>query len=441
MDLLISFGLFMAAMLLSLSAGISMVVPLLLGLAAFFCVALRRGFAPGRVLRMCVRGMWESSVVAVIMLLIGCLTSLWRQSGTIAYFTYHGVRLIPSEIFVLAAFALSALMSYALGTSFGVAATMGVILLTIARSSGVSTALVGGAVMSGLYIGDRGSPAASSASLVANETHTSVTANIRLMLPSSLLPMALCAGLYLVLSLFSRPERVDTQLLDAFAGEFHLSPWCLAPTLLLLALAFAGMKIKYVMLINLAFSLVLTALVQGRGAGEMLEMMVLGYAPRDPRLQEILSGGGLVSMLEVVALLFLSSGCAGIFEGTAMLRSVEGALRRLGGRIGRFPTMVLTSLMACAVFCNQTIGVIMCRQCMAASYADSAQGRTELMLDIENSVIVLAGLVPWCIASSVPLRTMGCGLSALPFAAYLYLLPLCWYFKTRTSQTPRPVAA
>ena len=434
MDLLLSFAAFLAAMLLSLTSGVSMIFPLLVGLAGFSVVALRRGFAPGRVARMCARGMWESSVVAVVMLLIGCLTSLWRQSGTIAYFTYHGVRLIPSEIFVLAAFVLSGVMSYALGTSFGVAATMGVILLTIARSSGVSTALVGGAVMSGLYIGDRGSPAASSASLVANETHTLVTDNIRRMLPSSLLPMGLCAALYLALSMFSRPEQVDSQLLQAFAGEFKLSAWCLVPTLLLLALAFGGMKIKVVMLINIAFSVVLTVVLQEKDLFNVLKMMILGYAPQDGRLEGVLSGGGLFSMLEVVALLFLSSGCAGIFEGTGMLRGVESALEKLSGRVGRFPAMVLTSLGVCAVFCNQTIGIIMCRQCMEGNYADTPQGRVELMLDIENSVVVLAGMVPWCIASSVPLSTMGCGWTALPFAAYLYLLPLCWYLRGKSTQ-------
>ena len=133
------------------------------------------------------------------MLLIGCLTSLWRQSGTIAYFTYYGVRLIPPQAFILAAFVLSALMSYALGTSFGVAATIGVILMTIARASGVSTVIAGGAILSGVYFGDRGSPAASSASLVANETGTDASQNFRRMMPSALLPLGLCVLIYAAL--------------------------------------------------------------------------------------------------------------------------------------------------------------------------------------------------------------------------------------------------
>lgn len=431
MDLFFAFAAFMAAMFASLLSGISMILPLALGLAAFTLVALRRGFAPGRVAGMCLRGMRGSLIVVLVMLLIGCLTSLWRQTGTIAYFTYYGVRLIPPEIFVLAAFLLTSLMSYALGTSFGVAGTMGVILMTIARASGASVALVGGAIVSGLYFGDRGSPAASSASLVANETRTDAGRNIKWMFRSSLLPMGLCALLYAALSRFSRPDSVDLALVERFGQEFALSPWCLLPTALMLILAFAGMKIKYVLGINILVSIALTALLQGASLPDILRMTALGYAPRSADLMPILSGGGIVSMLEIVALLLLSSGCAGIFEGTRMLSSIEGALRKLSGRIGRFPAMIVASLLACAVFCNQTIGVIMCRQCMGPNYAATPEGRVELMQDIENSVILLAGLVPWCIACSVPLRMLGCGLSALPFAFYLYLLPLCWQLTLR----------
>ena len=431
MELLLCFALFVAAMALSLSCGVTMILPLIVGLLAFGALALRRGFSLRAILGMVGHGMWSSRMVVVIMLLIGCLTSLWRQSGTIAYFTYYGVRLIPPQAFILAAFVLSALMSYALGTSFGVAATIGVILMTIARASGVSTVIAGGAILSGVYFGDRGSPAASSASLVANETGTDASQNFKRMMPSALLPLGLCVLIYAALSLWNRPGAVDSALLTRFEGEFALSLWCLLPTCLLLALAFAGMKIKYVMAIDILASLVLTLVLQKTTLMDALRMMLLGYAPADPELSAILSGGGVASMLQIVCILLLSSGCSGIFEGTQMLSSVEGALRRLCGRIGRFPAMVLTSIATACVFCNQTIGIIMCRQCMGGNYPDTEQGRIELMLDIENSVVTLSGLVPWCIACSVPMGMLGLDVRSLPFACFLYLIPLCWQLQLR----------
>jgi len=434
MDLAVSFAIFLAAMFKGLTLGVSMIVPLLVGMIVFSCVALKRGFNLKSVLKMALRGAWEARFVVIILFLIGCLTSLWRQSGTIAYFTYHGIKLIPQSIFILAAFLLSALMSYALGTSFGVAGTIGVILMTIARASGVSTVIAGGAIMSGIYFGDRGSPAASSASLVAHETGTDVSRNFKLMLPSSLLPMAICAALYGLLSLFTRPESMDMSLLKGFEGEFRLSAWCLTPTILLLALAFCGMKIKYVMMINIVYSAVLTVFLQGFSAADVIGMTIWGYVPRDASLSGILSGGGIYSMLEVNGILLISSAFSGIFEETKMLSSVESAFAGLSRKIGRFGAMIVSAFAVCAVFCNQTIGIIMCRQCMGGNYGASEEEKKEMMLDMENSVITIAGLVPWCIASSVPLRMLGCDIRSLPLAAYLYLLPLFWFLKRKREE-------
>ena len=110
-----------------------------------------------------------------------------------------------------------------------------------------------------------------------------------------------------------------------------------------------------------------------------------------------------------------------------MLDSVERVFEKLSSRLGRFPAMVAASVSVCAVFCNQTVGAMMCAQLMGGRYGDAPDERTAMMLDMENSVITIAGLVPWCIACSVPVRLLDCGMAAVPFAAYLYLTPICWY--------------
>ena len=434
MELGLAFIVFMAAMISCLSLGLTMILPLAIGLSAFALVALKRKYELNSIVKMALKGMRDSLVVIIVMLLIGCLTSLWRQCGTIACFTYHGVKLIPPRIFIFSAFALTSLMSYALGTSFGTAGAIGVILMTIARANGISTALTGGAILSGLYFGDRGSPAASSASLVANETHTEVSENFKRMLPSSVLPMAICAVFYLAVSLFVKSGQVELTLLHDFEAEFNLTPLCLLPTVLMLVLAFAGMKITRVMAIDIVFSFALTPILQKTSILQVLKMTVTGYTPANSALNATLAGGGIASMLEVSAILLLSSGCSGIFEGTGMLSSVEAVFARISEKFGRFTAMIAASVTMCAVFCNQTIGIMMCRQVMGKCYPETKEGRRELMLDIENSVVVIAGLVPWCIACSVPLKMLGLNESALPFAMYLYLIPICHFFKTRLKQ-------
>ena len=52
-------------------------------------------------------------------------------------------------------------------------------------------------------------------------------------------------------------------------------------------------------------------------------------------------------------------------------------------------------------------------------------------MDIANSGVMIAGLIPWSIALTVPLTMLGVGLEAVPYAALLYLTPLCYLFTKR----------
>ena len=72
------------------------------------------------------------------------------------------------------------------------------------------------------------------------------------------------------------------------------------------------------------------------------------------------------------------------------------------------------------ISCNQTLAIMMAHQLsrkLNQSAADHA-------LDIEDSVVLVAGLVPWSIAGGVPLASMGAPLSSMALAVFLYAVPL-----------------
>lgn len=424
MDLAIVFAVFAAAMAVSLKTGLSMIWPLLAGLVLFSGLALRRGMTFKRLLALCKGSLSDSFIVVGILLIIGCLTGMWRQSGTIAYFVAKGVSVIPPRFFIPAAFLLSAIMSYAIGTSFGVTATAGVILMSISRAGGVDPVLTAGAILSGVYVGDRGSPASSSANLVAVLTHTDMRDNVRKMLRSSLVPFAACCVFYFIISL-NNPMRIpETDVTAAFEDEFVLSPVCLIPAAIMIVLPFTGLKIKVSMCISLAVSVIIALFVQKAGLIDCARAILLGYRAETAELDAMLSGGGIVSMAEVSAILLVSGTYGAIFRGAELLLPVKRALSALAGRIGRYPVMLSISAGVCMLFCNQTISAIMLSNLSDDLYGDTEAERKNKMLDMENSVILVAGLVPWCIACSVPLAMMGVDARAVPFAFYLWLLPL-----------------
>ena len=144
--MILCFALFLAGVVLCLLTGHQLVWALLLGLALFFLLGLRRGFLPRSLAAMAWAKGRESLIVVPVLLLIGTVTALWRSSGTIAFFLYYGLRGITPSSFILMAFLLSAALSFALGTSYGVTGTAGVVLITLARSGNVDLAITAGAI-------------------------------------------------------------------------------------------------------------------------------------------------------------------------------------------------------------------------------------------------------------------------------------------------------
>lgn len=58
----------------------------------------------------------------------------------------------------------------------------------------------------------------------------------------------------------------------------------------------------------------------------------------------------------------------------------------------------------------------LCRQLVA--------DKSKMALNLEDTAVVVAALVPWSIACAVPLASIGAPPASIAFACFLYLLPL-----------------
>ena len=197
------------------------------------------------------------------------------------------------------------------------------------------------------------------------------------------------------------------------------------------ALTLLNIPVKWAMAASAVTAFLLTVFLQHLPVWEVFRTAFLGYSPAQPALRGILSGGGLVSMAMTSAVVLLTSLYAGILDGIDALAPAEGAVERLAERAGLFPATILVSVAIVMVFCNQSVMVLMDEQLLAKSYEKSGASRQELAIDIANSGVTMAGLIPWSIAISVPLSMLGVGLEAIPWCALLYLIPLCYLFTKR----------
>lgn len=425
MDLVISFVIFIGAMIGCIATGYTMVIALFAGLITFAVTGCHRGHTLKSVASMGWDGLKDAFVVIEIMFIIGFITAVWRSGGTIAFFVYYGIKLITPGLFLIITFVLCCLLSYALGTSFGVAGTVGVIFIALARAGGVNEILTAGVVMSGIYFGDRGSPVSSSAILVAAITKTDLLGNVKRMAKSGLIPLLLTFGIYVVLSFLNPVHTVDQSFLHTLETEFSVSLWCVLPAVCMIVLPLLKVQVVTAMIASIVTGGLISIFVQHMEVAELLKALIFGYEA-EGSLATVMNGGGMVSMIEIVCIVALSSTYSGIFAGTDLLGSLQEKMLPVMKKTGRFGTMVIMSFVFLGIFCNQTIASMMCSDFLKKPYEQLGSDREELALDLENSVILLAGTVPWAIACTVPLGFMQVGYGAIPWSLYLYMVPLCY---------------
>ena len=402
-------------------AGIPILAALALGYLIFFAYTLSRGYTVRDIFGMSWKGIKTAKNILITFLLIGMLTALWRAAGTIPAIICYTIHFIKPSVFLLMVFLLNSLVSVLTGTSFGTAATVGVVCAMMGSVLSVSPWLCGGAILSGIFFGDRCSPVSTSALLVSELTETSIYRNIRNMVRSALIPFVLVCILYTMVGMRTSHTQELPDLTGVFHQEFRIVWWTLLPALVILTLSVAQLGVKISMLASIAVALVLCVWIQGMPLMELPHILIFGFHSENAEIASMLDGGGIVSMLRVGAIVCLSSSYSGIFEKTGILDGIQTTVESLVQKTFPFLAILLTSAAASAIACNQTLAIMLTQQLCARTERD----KERFANDLEDSVVILAPMIPWSIAGAVPLTAVGAPQSSILFAFFLYLLPLC----------------
>ena len=403
---------------------LSIVLALLIGLFLFSVYARLKGHSLKAIGRMIIDGAKTSKNILIVFSLVGVLTALWRDSGTIPTIIAYTVDLINPKSFIFMTFLLCCLVSFLIGTSFGSAATMGVICVTMGTAMGADPVLTGGAMLSGVLFGDRCSPVSTSALLVSELTGTNIYENIKRMFITAAIPFTVTSLIYIAAGFFGHTGETETDIVSLFAKEVTITPLALIPAAVILILAFFKVKTRYSMLCSIIAAFFVSLFVQKTEISELIRFMVTGYKATLPELSSMLDGGGLTSMVRVVLIVCISSAYSGIFNATGMLTSLISRLEGLADKTGSFAVTVFVSVFTSAVSCNQTLAIILSDSLCSKLEKDKKQ----FAIDLENSVVVIAPLIPWSIAGAVPITSAGAPAASLLTAFYLYLLPLYYLF-------------
>lgn len=398
--------LFCLALLVCIVLGTNILYALLAGLVIFTLYGKKQGFSWKELGKMIYSGVKTSASVLLVFPLIGILTAFWRSCGTLPFIICCAVDLIRPEILLLMTFLLNCGVSMLTGTAFGTAATMGTICVSVGISMGMDPVLLGGAMLSGVYFGDRCSPVSTSALLVSELTETNIYDNIKRMLKTALVPFLLSCGVYAALGMVKNGSGAAGELWSLYGREMTLHWVMCLPAVLILILSVLRVNVKKAMSVSILAAVVLCIFLRHLDAVTILKTAILGYTASDA-------------------------------EVGAMLNGLCGRVTALRDKTSPYASMLLTAVLASLLACNQTLTIILTHQLCAPSQKD----KEEFAINLENSAVVVAPLIPWSIAGATPLSTVGAPMTGMAFACFLYILPLCELVRRTAQQRAAKKAA
>jgi NhaC family Na+:H+ antiporter len=189
--------------------------------------------------------------------------------------------------------------------------------------------------------------------------------------------------------------------------------------------------------VSIGIGLILGIFFQGYSFFKLMKFVLLGFS-LEPRmnLSEVLTGGGIFSMLRVSIVVILSTSLSGLITGTKTLATVEKIINKASSRSRLFLGTITVGVASAAFGCTQTLAILMTHQLVKEKYQQQLDNY-QLATDIENTAVVLSPLIPWNIAGLVPATILMTDSGFIPYAVYLYLIPLLnWVqFKVLESKT------
>ena len=376
----------------------------------------------------------------LILLLIGSLAGTWLLSGIVPAMIYYGLKIIHPVIFLFAACLVSAIVSMATGSSWTTVATLGVAMMGIGVTLGYHEGLVGGAIISGAYFGDKMSPLSDTTNLAPAMAGTDLFTHIRYMTLTTFPTMSITLIIFLIIGFRTNTTGSVTdmeEVLSAIDMSFNINlilflvpalvifliirkvsplPALLAGTLLgaVFALIFQPGVIHHVSgIANNSFKSAYIGLMKAM-------YTTISVETPNEQVNELLTTGGMAGMLNTIWLIISAMIYGGIMDAAGFLERITKSIilfsKSTGGLIASTTgTCVFFNLTAS----DQYLAIVVPGRMFASTYEKRGLAPENLSRTLEDSGTVTSVLIPW--------NTCGAYQSSVLGVATITYLPYCFF--------------
>ena len=375
------------------------------------------------------KGIKECSSIFIIIMLMGATISVWLSSGIVPSLIYYGFSYMKGINFILAAFLSTMVISYVMGTACGTLSTIGIAFLGIGKGLMIPVPMLLGAIVSGSFIADKIAPISSLTNLTIQMTGTSykeyAKASLKTLMPS----VVLSAIIYYFLgnAYGGGADLSAIQEYQNFIGKsFVISPLLTLFPIFVVILAFSGIRTIYNMSLSVGAASLITLFLQRESIVTLIKSILWGYKANTGMIQldSLISGGGVMPMIEVVFIVMGSVTLSSLFEAANLLKPMTDFFYKKGDK--KYALIAKTGILSILlniITCDQTVGILIPAKFGAEKFDEAGLDRSILARTISDTGTIIAPLLPWNVNALIIYGITG--ISAVSYGLYGVLCYIC----------------
>ena len=357
----------------------------------------------------------STSGALLILLMVGALSGTWLVSGIIPTMIYYGIQLLNPTFFLVASVLICAIISIATGSSWTTSATVGIALIGIGDTLGISLGMTAGAVLSGAYFGDKMSPLSDTTNLAPAMAGAELFDHIKYMAITTVPTFVITLFLFLIIGFNIEINGTPdiSNKLEAIDQAFNISPWLLLVPMMVVILIVKKTPPLVALLTGTLLAALASILAQPQILMSIAESEIFNFETAykgvmqsitvdtavetsSTELNDLFSSGGMKGMMGTIWLIICAMVFGGVMDAIGALSKISKALLTLASStFGLFASTVASCLALNVTASDQYLALVVPGKMFKKAYEDKGLAPENLSRTLEDSGTVTSVLVPW----------------------------------------------
>ena len=357
----------------------------------------------------------STSGALLILLMVGALSGTWLVSGIIPTMIYYGLQLLNPTFFLVASVLICAIISIATGSSWTTSATVGIALMGIGDTLGISLGMTAGAVLSGSYFGDKMSPLSDTTNLAPAMAGAELFDHIKYMAITTVPTFVITLFLFLIIGFNIEINGTPdiSNKLEAIDQAFNISPWLLLVPIMVVVLIVKKTPPLVALLTGTLLAALASILAQPQILMSIAESETFNFETAykgvmqsitvdtavetsSIELNDLFSAGGMKGMMDTIWLIICAMVFGGVMDAIGALSKISKVLLALASStFGLFASTVASCLALNVTASDQYLALVVPGKMFKKAYQDKGLAPENLSRTLEDSGTVTSVLVPW----------------------------------------------